>query len=399
MRVHCFAAVCVFTFAHLPAVFGCRYTVRDVGFVDMGSPPYRLYGFVRNDTPEDIASTLKRVSVAALLDSNVESEIINIDEQPDHKAMQYFRSHTIESLPAAVLVSPDGKSLVLPIHAADKSFQETLWTGLESAVSSPARERLMQQVAQTYCTVVLIEGQNAAANARAKETVSAAIDEIASTMDQLPKPVEAPPHLITIASQTASREAVFLWSLGLSDPEITEPHVAVLYGRGRRIGPLLRGNEITRNRLLSVLSVIGASCECGLDRKWMLGTRIPLRWGSKTQAAVVKHLGFDAENPMVRTEISQILSIGGSAGTQAAGDVTFEEGILGGYRETAVEFPNESPTETISPAQLQSLAAPRPAPSEARAPLRTSLYIIGAAALLMLAGGVYILLRAWGRPS
>ena len=35
-------------------VFGCRYSVRDVGFVYFGAAPYKLYGYVGPDTAQGI---------------------------------------------------------------------------------------------------------------------------------------------------------------------------------------------------------------------------------------------------------------------------------------------------------------------------------------------------------
>ena len=36
--------------------FACRYSIRDVAFVELGPPVYRLYCYVRNDTPASSAS-------------------------------------------------------------------------------------------------------------------------------------------------------------------------------------------------------------------------------------------------------------------------------------------------------------------------------------------------------
>ncbi len=49
----------------IPDALACRFTVRDVGFVDLGKPPYRLYGFVKSDTPEEAVGTFRRIARAA----------------------------------------------------------------------------------------------------------------------------------------------------------------------------------------------------------------------------------------------------------------------------------------------------------------------------------------------
>ena len=74
---------------------------------------------------------------------------------------------------------------------------------------------------------------------------------------------------------------------------------------------------------------------------------LPAKWGKHAQSEVVKQLGFDAESPMVRTEISQILS-SGSLMDNSTG--------IEGYSEQTVQLENAASTATVSPAQLRQLA-------------------------------------------
>ena len=106
----CRLMIVIFLWVCLQAhpVSACRYNVRDTGFVDFGTEPYYLYGYVREDTPADIASAFRQISYAVLTDSNIEIEIINIDRQKDHPAVKYIDLKRIESFPAAVLVLQDG---------------------------------------------------------------------------------------------------------------------------------------------------------------------------------------------------------------------------------------------------------------------------------------------------
>ena len=62
-------------------------------------------------------------------------------------------------------------------------------------------------------------------------------------------------------------------------------------------------------RVFNLLTVVCADCECGLDNSWLLGRMIPLRWEGSVQAEVIQMLEFDVENPWVKAEMSQILSI------------------------------------------------------------------------------------------
>jgi len=387
------------------------YTVRDVGFVDIGTIPYRLYYYTREDIPETLTSTFKQISYAVLMDSNVKVEVINADQQNDHSAMEYLHFWDIKSFPAAILVSPEGQSLVLPISAgqhlrnsslaqgANEPFKEAIWSALEGVVSSPKRKEILQHIVKAYCVVLLIEGEDAAENKRTQEAVAGAIEEISKIMSQMPKPIKEPPRLVVIPPELFSQERILLWSLGVNKDEMSEPYLAVLYGRGRRIGPLLKGETITENGVFNILAVIGSACECGLDRKLILGTMLPLRWGEKVQSKVVELLGFDAESPMVKTQMSQILSMGTSFRAEDKGTVAPLEGAFYGYREEAVEFESEPTVAMIPPAQMRQPASAVSAPSETGLTFRVALFIVVGMVLLILAGGVFIILRARRRTS
>lgn len=56
------------------------------------------------------------------------------------------------------------------------------------------------------------------------------------------------------------------------------------------------------------MSMIGADCECGLDRKWMLGSQIPLFWSAENRQQLANEIGFDVDNPMILAEMSRILA-------------------------------------------------------------------------------------------
>jgi hypothetical protein len=376
---------------------GCIYNVRDVGFTDIGSTPYRLYCYTREDMPGGLTATLRQISYAALIDSNVEVEMINVDQQkasPDHivpsPAMKYLDFWELQSFPAAILVSPDGRSLVLPISVPDKLFtghsssllKEKLWSAFESVVISPKRKEFLASSARAYCVVLLIQGKDAAENKKAQATVTNAIEEISGMMNQMTKSIATPPRLIVISPELLSQERVLLWSLGVNANEVDVPYVAVLYGRGRHILPLFKGEGITENGVFNILSVIGESCECGIDKEWLMGTMLPLRWGEKVQSEVAKALGFDVESPMVKTEMSQILSL------------RPPESELDRYSETTVEFESEPVVAAVSPAKLRQLISRRPDVSDKRHPYRMALLIVGGMVLLILIGGMLIVLRA-----
>ncbi len=395
--------ICLFVCVQTLSAFACRYNVREIGFVDLGTEPYYLYGYVTADTPEGTADTLKRISDTALTDSNIKFEIINADRQKDHPAMKFLDTSGVKSFPVAVLVSPEGQLLRMPVTEPDRPFEQSLRSALESILSSPTREEILQQVTKTFGVVLVIEGPDAQENKRVREAASAAIERIRTQMPMMPKPIANPPVRIVIGSNSLSTEKVLLWVLGLDADKVSTPCAVVIYGRARRIGPILTGAEITETRLTNILSVVGADCECGLDRSWVLGKKLPVRWDAKIQASVAKALGFDPENPMVKMEISQILrhSLINSEDTK---DPDSYPRVSFGYREIAIEVNSAEEHQQDSVAQLHnsSLPAPKdtkgvlesPPLADSHSPIRNAIFVLAGVFALVLISGTIILLSS-----
>ena len=385
--------ISLFNGLFISKTFGCRYTVREIGFTDLGVTPYRLYFYFNNNTSEEHILAFKKISYAALLDANVEAEMIDVNDPKNQPAMEYFYFWKIDSLPAIVILSPEGHSLVLPFQSVNQTFKEAVWTLLESVISSPIRDEILENIVEAYAIIVIAEGSNVEHNQKAQKNAASAVEEIRKIMKQMPKPVEKPPILLAIPPKLHSIEKVFLWSLGINEEGGEEPYLAVLYGRARRIGPLLRGNQITENRIFNLLTLVGADCECGLDRSWMLGTMLPLRWEKKHQTQVVKSHGFDAESPLVKAEMSQILSIAPSAtGLSGKSSGSGNDRLLG-YREGIVEFESKSDVPKVSLSELQALNSEE-SPSGFSTVLKVAIFLFGGIFLIGLVGGTFILFRA-----
>ncbi len=343
---------CISCCLHPFAAFACRYNVREVGFVDLGIERYRLYGYVDKSTPADITSSFEQISYAALLESNIEAEIIDVNQQKDHPAIKYLDSlqfaalaaGQIQTFPSAVLVSPDGQTLTVPVTrqgSAGRDFEQSLRSALDDILSSPKRSEILQQVTKGYGVVLLIESADKEQNNKAKEAARGAIEQVAGQMEYLPKPIAHPPVLIEVSQASLSQEKVLLWSLGLDKDKLDQPHAAVLYGRARWIGPMFKGEQITQDNLTAVLFVIGEDCECGLDHRWLQGTMLPARWDQKLQAQAAESLGFDPESPMIKAEISWIVGRGFSS----------YPGVPLGYQELVVESEPNDKIRQMAPLQ------------------------------------------------
>jgi len=365
--------------------FSCKYTIRDIGFTDLGSMPYQLYFYYDNNTPKEIASTFERITYAALIDANVVTETIDVSQQTHHQALSFLPAQNIKSLPVVILVSPDSAVLDLPFSYSDNNYNEPVWQIVEKVVSSPLREKIVKSVATTYGVVLLIEGKIKKQNNLAREALVSSIKNISQVLDIMPKPIKEPPQLIEVSQQQLLQEKVLFWSIDVNIKDTDEPQVAILYGRGRRIGPVLKGDEIAKNNVFSLLSLIGADCECGLDRSWMLGKMIPLRWNSKIQSDLIKSLGFDIESPMVKAEMSQILSLAPSFLGQNKKSIT----PLTAYSEGIIKFDNSPSAPTLTPDQFDDVLD-----SESNSLFQVGLFLsVGLILIVLVIGGI-IFIRA-----
>lgn len=375
----------------------CRYNVREVGFVDLRIESYYLFGYISDETDSDTVSSFKQAADIGLENSNIEFEIVNIDQQKDHPAMKLLDSQQEKSLPAAVLVSPDGQSYPVPITERDHPFEETLRSAVQDILSSPKREEILKQAIETYGVILLIKGTDDEENKKAKKAASGVIELISSQMDMLPKPIAHPPVLVEMETKSLSTEKILLWSLGLDDAEVSEPRAAVIYGRGRWIGPMFRGEEITEDNLANVLFVIGQDCECGLDHRWLQGTMLPAKWTDKMQASVAENLGFDPESPMIKMEMSLIVRRGSYS----------YPGVPFGYREFAVEpnytmeerrnSPNDVDYTTMSDSSPEDPISEPNLSVEQDSPFRNTIFLLVGLCFLVFTAGFVILVRAKNR--
>jgi hypothetical protein len=333
----------------------CRFTVRDVGFVDLGDPTYKLYAFVSKNESPDAHAGIQRLSAALFAETNVEVELFDPDSEEEHDAYRLLGELKIQEFPTTVLVHPDGHAIEVPING---KFDEVGGSTLESVFLSPVRRRILDGVLRRYCVVLLAEGSDPKENARVKQSVNLAFKDIERVFDKMPKAVGDLPELLVIPQDGRKDEKILLWSLGLAtqsppDGETLEPSIAVMFGRGRRFGPILDGAAITQASVVGILANAGQSCECELDRSWMRGPRIPMRWDADTKQKAVELLKFDPENPLVKSEISGILARGSKSRGGRSQEPTVAD-LLGSYSEETIDSePDEDPPTAVATTERQ----------------------------------------------
>ena len=325
----------------IPAGEACRYSVRDVGFADLGNERYTLRCFVSESEQSEPGNRFRQAAKVLLDDSNVEFELSsrNLQEQ------------------RSVLISPDGKRkyTITPPSTGSK-IDQLEWSTIQSVIASPVRNELTKKLISNFAVVLLIEGSDQLQTKRAQLAATEAIKAITKLMPKMPKPVDNPPVLLQLSVEQSLTESVLLWSLGMDTKVAPEPQAVVLMGRGRRVGEMLRGGLITRTALQEALAVIGQDCECGLDRVWMQGERFPLAWGQSEKKASFLELGFDPDNPKVKAEISRIIARGPnsrpSGNPQSASD-NFDQLALG-YSEDIIGIDEDIVSiDTVPSAEIE----------------------------------------------
>ncbi|RPJ19671.1 MAG: hypothetical protein EHM35_20390, partial [Planctomycetaceae bacterium] len=221
MRLHLpFVIVLACLALHVQPAYGCRYNVREVGFIDVGVEAYRLFVYLPGDVSTDETVRLKETLDATLTDSDIRFEPVTVGADANHPAMEFVVTHGITSFPAAVLVSPDGQSI--PLSLAGGSLGQAVSSALDYVLHSPTRQEILEKAAECYGVVLLIEGSQPQGNTKAREVISTAVDRIREQLDLLPKPIARPPEIVTLDHQSLDRERVLLWSLSLKPQDINE---------------------------------------------------------------------------------------------------------------------------------------------------------------------------------
>lgn len=339
-----------------PILHACRYSVRDIAFVNFETDNWHLYCCVGDDTPSEVVSVLRQSAYASLIDSNIEVEMVNLDSSPEHPVTRYVAGWAVESSPVALLVARDGRSMLVQIPETGAYFAANVWAVFEGVVSSPVRKSIRESIIDSYAVVLLVEGPDIDENERARKETDKAIGLITELMPRMAKPVEGPPQLVTVPYDSREQERVLLWSLGVLGNEPDAASIVLLHGRGRRIGPVIRGERIAADILLGMLSVVGADCECGLDLTWSYGPMIPMAWGHDDRRYAAKTLGFDPESPIVKVEVSQILARGSLTEAQMVEGSGPSIPGSAGYSEEVLQLENDgNDMNTMSPAQIQTM--------------------------------------------
>ena len=280
----------------------CRFTVREIGFSLLSPTIYSLVVIddqVRADAPniEQLRKDLKS--------TNVKLVALNTLADARHPFVQQAKAANLD-FPCAFLLSPDER--LYPLFEEAAYAVSKLPKSVEHQIlHSPLRTHLLRHIEKTFAYVIRIPGTDSRENKEVDQLINDDLARVNDIMELMPKSVEKSPQVIHLSPSDCQQESLLLWSLGL-DSLPSHPQVYILYGRGRYMGKGLNLEEIRKGNVYRYLAMVGADCECNLDREWMLGTQVPLPWSEETRQRLAKSLDFDVDNPLILAEMSRILS-------------------------------------------------------------------------------------------
>ncbi len=383
------------------AALACRFTVRDIGFVELRGPEYSLVatlGTAGSTSADNLASAAR-----SPLDSWLSELGRKLADSNVHLSIQHSSSPTgddelsngdAERIVSLKLIRRDGGSLELSDTLPSALTLESQNTAEEKAtvdswlgenLFSETLDALGQSAINSFVQIVVIEGDDSQSNQAARQVADQAVEAIRKIEPMLPRPIAFPVRVRHIEFAQRSAEPILLWAVQdaavdnhdaarhsasvKADAEATAPPILmVLYGRGRLAGPAMSGNAIELRETLAQLALVGESCECETDRAWMDERVIPFRWSSELRKQASTSLGFDPDSPLVQAEMTRIVSQGFNSARTARerGDGRDDiERLLLGYAEALLTpYPTDQTTSNttlpttsaLSPVRAQIVA-------------------------------------------
>ncbi len=264
--------------------FACRFTIRDIGYSRINQQNY-LVSF-KGDTLKYayLLRDFKKLAYTYSFTSNTNYEI----------------SHQT-NLPARLECLNSSGDFIFS-KSIDRG--DDIRSFYNSLLFSPLQQMMYNNINEVFAFVVAFSSDGNDKSGILIDKVLMQFDIISPNLD---KEIHENIMKIIIPSKKWSKEKVVLRSLGIK-PDSSQSVIAVFYGRGRLADKPLTGSNISADRLLNQLVILGTDCECGIDLSPLLHNAIPLNWDKRISQLTADMLGFDVENPLILIEMGQILS-------------------------------------------------------------------------------------------
>ncbi len=280
----------------------CKYSVRDVAFVNVHGRSWQLNLIKNSNIQQSDFEKWNESLRIKLADSNV--GFVWHDSDSDRATQLVGRSvagktSISNDLPMMFLSGPQGVTLPLAVES-NLPFEQQI----DLLVDSPARKKILNQLVDSLCVVLLIES-GGQADSKAMTAAKSAIAQVNNQMWTLEKPTDKGPALETVSVEDVKNEKWLLSSLGVDVDAL--PAVVIIYGQGRRLGEVLIEDNITSNKIVGRASICGHDCECDLNRQWLYGQQMIHGWTKNHERMAEKSLSFDPNSAFVIAEVAQII--------------------------------------------------------------------------------------------
>ena len=215
----------------------CRYTVREIGFSNIDAQPYQLKVLIKNTVSQDVISNFQRIPYALFLESNIEVNIVDINENNDSLISYAYNKLHDKSLPSVFLCARDKSVVNIPFNERGEGIKEKIWALSEQIAGSDIRNLLLDKITSSFAVIMFFESNDKAKNNTLANEIQIAQNEFKEISGLLAKPMKEPPVIIKVPYISRNSEKILMWSMGLENLEKNESAVTILYGRGRIIGP------------------------------------------------------------------------------------------------------------------------------------------------------------------
>ena len=296
--------------------FRCKYSVRDVGFVDVHAFGWQLTlakpKQMDREAFQELDSKVRRV----LLRSNVSHLWIPSDSDEFQARMtEAGTGGQVASAGAAILSHSAGESFLVSQWDHVSELNESWVNSLSDLVDSDLREELLRACSESLCSILLFETDDADQNLAGNRILQSAIKKLSGQMWMLEKPTEKPPRFFVLSRSAQAQEKWLTLTLGAG--RIREPSFAIVYGQGRRLGGMMPLSQSTPEKLVGRASICGGDCECDLDRDFLYGHQLAHRWSLEMERVTESTLNFDPHAAYVKSEIATIVRKAGRAASDS----------------------------------------------------------------------------------
>ncbi|MEM7453233.1 MAG: hypothetical protein AAF456_02650 [Planctomycetota bacterium] len=290
----------------------CKYSVRDVAFVDLNPYQWQLH-FQASSSPTEeqknmLRDRLDRSNVSYLWSDDREGQD-STEANPGEGSMP--------------LISLRRGDLTTDI-SADFSDDDSLDQILDALLISDKRTEILSTCCDSLCVMVLVESGDAERDSHAAAAAAEAVTRIENSMWTLEKPTEKGAALIVVSDLEA--EKWLLHSLQIDQDAL--PAVAIVFGRGVRLGDVMTDELITPDRLSALAAICGRDCECDLDPDWLYGPSLVHVWNLDNERSAENSLTFDPNSALVIAEVSQILNKNARRGSGVPPELDLGSGLV-----------------------------------------------------------------------